>query len=188
MAKGKVRTEVVPKDTESLEGRQVAADVVETYVPLDELVTISWGLLKSTTTSLIEKISLDGLLSHSTAVLFTLTIGLLFAFIVILFKENKTTAERKHAEAALRESEEKLSGILNSIPDMILVLNNDLNITWANRIAIELLDSNPVGKKCLDAFNLYNEPCGACNVQKSFEDWIERISMNWNLQELTDPA
>ena len=80
---------------------------------------------------------------------------------VIFFKEYKTTAERKRAEVALGESEAKLSGILNSIPDMILVLDNDLNITWANRIAVELLDSNPVGKKCFDAFNLCNDPCEA---------------------------
>ena len=34
VAQGRVRTEVVFKDTESLEGRKVTADVVETYVPL----------------------------------------------------------------------------------------------------------------------------------------------------------
>ena len=171
VAKGKVRTEMVPKNTESLEGRQVTADVVETYVPLMGGNNFL-GAFEIYYDITDRKNQLDGLLSHSTTVLLTLTTGLLFAFLVIFFKENKTTAERKHAETALRESEEKLSGILNSIPDMILVLDNDLNITWANQIAVELLDSNPVGKKCFDAFNLYNEPCGACNIQKSFENGL----------------
>jgi len=171
VAQGRVRTEVVFKDTESLEGRKVTADVVETYVPLmsgDNFL----GAFEIYYDITDRKTQLDDLLSQSTTVLFALTIGLLFAFIVIFFKEFKTTAERKRAEVALRESEEKLSGILNSIPDMILVLDNDLNITWANRIAVELLDSDPVGKKCFDAFNLCNEPCKACNVQKSFEDGL----------------
>jgi PAS domain S-box-containing protein len=171
VAKGIVRSEVVPKNTESLEGQKVTADVVETYVPLvngDNFL----GAFEIYYDITDRKNRLDDLVTHSTAVLFTLTIGLLFAFIVIFFKENKTTAERKHAEAALRESEEKLSGILNSIPDMILMLNNDLDITWANRIAVELLHSDPVGKRCFDAFNLCKEPCEACNVQKCFKDGL----------------
>ncbi len=110
----------------------MTADVVETYVPLVNGGNFL-GAFEIYYDITDRKNRLDDLVTHSTAVLFTLTIGLLFAFIIIFFKENKTTAERKHAEAALRESEEKLSGILNSIPDMILVLDNDLNITWANR-------------------------------------------------------
>ncbi len=171
VAKGKVRTEVVPKDTESLEGRQVTSDVVETYVPLmggDNFL----GAFEIYYDITDRKNQLDGLLSHSTTVLLTLTICLLFAFVIIFFKENKTTSERKRADAALLESEEKLSGILNSIPDMILVLDNDLNITWANRISLELLHSDPVGKKCFDAFNLFNEPCEACNVQNCFKNGL----------------
>ena len=171
VAQGRVRTEVVFKDTESLEGRKVTADVVETYVPLMS-GDIFLGAFEIYYDITDRKNQLDDLSSQSTTVLFALTIGLLFAFMVIFFKEYKTTAERKLAEVALGESEAKLSGILNSIPDMILVLDNDLNITWANRVAVELLDSDPVGKKCFDAFNLCDEPCKACNVQKSFEDGL----------------
>jgi len=171
VAKGKVHTEVVPKDTESLEGRKVTADVVETYVPLmngDNFL----GAFEIYYDITDRKVRLGDLLTHSTVVLLTLTICLLFAFVIIFFKEYKTTAERNRADAALRESEEKFSGILNSIPDMILVLDNDLNITWANRVALELLHSDSVGKKCFDAFNLCNEPCEACNVQKCFKDGL----------------
>ncbi len=171
VAKGKVYTEVVPKDTESLEGQKVTADVVETYVPLmsaDQFL----GAFEIYYDITHRKNQLDGLLSHSTAVLFTLTVVLLFAFIVIFFKENKTTAERKRTEVALRESEEKLAGILNSIPDMILVLDKDLNITWSNNSALELLGAEPVGKKCFDAFDSDEQGCEACNVQKCLEDGL----------------
>jgi PAS domain S-box-containing protein len=171
VAKGKVHTEVVPKDSESLEGRKVTADVVETYVPLmggDNFL----GAFEIYYDITDRKKQVDDLLSHSTAILFTLTVGLLFAFLIILFKENKTTAVRKRAETALRESEEKLAGILNSIPDMIIVLDKDMNISWSNRIAVELLGSDPVGKKCFEVFDRGKDQCEACNVQKCFEEGL----------------
>jgi PAS domain S-box-containing protein len=169
VAKGKVHTEVVPKDTESLEGPIVTADVVETYVPLmsDGKFLGAFEIYYDITE---RKDQLDGLLSHSTIILFTLTVFLLFAFVIIFFKENKTTAERKRAEVALQENEEKLAGILNSIPDMILVLDKDLNITWSNNSAFELLGEDPVGKKCFEAFDSDNQACEACNVQKCLEN------------------
>ncbi len=95
------------------------------------------------------KNQLDNLLTHSTTILLALAICLLVAFIVIFFKESKTTAEQKRAEEALRESEEKLAGILNSIPDMIIVLDKDMNVSWSNPIAREWLGLDPVGKEML---------------------------------------
>jgi PAS domain S-box-containing protein len=171
VAKGKVHTEVVPKDSESLEGRKVTSDVVETYVPLMNANKFL-GAFEIYYDITERKNQLDGLLSHSTAILFTLTVVLVFAFIVIFFKENRTTAERRRAEVALRESEEKLAGILNSIPDMILVLDKDLNITWSNNSALELLGAKSVGEKCFDAFDSDKQGCEACNVQKCLEDGL----------------
>ncbi len=168
LAKGKVRSEVVPKDTESLEGSIVTADVVETYIPLMNKDNFL-GAFEVYYDISARKNQFDDLLSHSTSVLVALTIGLLIAFIVIFFKENKTTVERRRADAALRESEEKLARILDSIPDMIIVLDKELNITWSNQIALEMLGSDPVGKKCFEAFDLGNRLCAACNVKKCFE-------------------
>jgi PAS domain S-box-containing protein len=168
VAKGKVHTEVVPKDTESLEGWKVTADVLETYVPLmrNDIFIGAFEIYYDITD---RKNQLDNLLTHSTTILLALAICLLVAFIVIFFKESKTTAEQKRAEVALRESEEKLAGILNSIPDMIIVLDRDMNISWSNPIAREWLGSNPVGKKCFEAFDLGDQQCEACDVQKCFE-------------------
>jgi PAS domain S-box-containing protein len=168
VAKGNVHAEVVGKDTHSLEGRKVTADVMETYVPLmrDDNFLGAFEIYYDITD---RKKKLDDLLSHSTTILFTLTLGLLLAFIVIFFKESKTTAEQKRADEALLESEEKLAGILNSIPDMIIVLDKDMNISWSNPVAREWLGSNPVGKKCFEAFDVGDQQCEACDVQKCFE-------------------
>ena len=171
VAKGEVHTKVVPKDTESLEGWKVTSDVLETYVPLmrNDIFIGAFEIYYDITT---RKNQLDNLLTHSTTILLALAICLLVAFIVIFFKESKTTAEQKRAEEALRESEEKLAGILNSIPDMIIVLDKDMNISWSNPIAREWLGLNPVGKKCFEAFDAGDQPCEACDVQKCFEQGL----------------
>jgi len=171
VAKGKVHTEVVAKDTESLEGWKVTADVLETYVPLvrDDNFIGAFEIYYDITT---RKNQLDSLLAHSTTILLALAVCLLVAFIVIFFKESRTTTEQKRAEDALRESEEKQARILNSIPDMIIVLDKDMNISWSNNIAVELLGSDPVRKKCFEVFARSKDQCEACDVQKCFEEGL----------------
>jgi PAS domain S-box-containing protein len=169
VALGKVHTELVPKDTVSLEGQIVTLDVVETYVPLmnDTKFQGAFEIYHDITD---RKKQLDNLTSKSTTVLVSLTVGLLFAIIIIFFKENKTTAERRAAEAALRESEEQLSGILNSFTDLIIVVDRDLNITWSNHVAEKFFGTDPVGKKCYDVFHFRNTPCTTCDIEKCFAD------------------
>jgi PAS domain S-box-containing protein len=171
VAKGKVHTEVVAKDTESLEGWKVTADVLETYVPLvrDDNFIGAFEIYYDITT---RKNQLDNLLARSTTILLALAVCLLVAFIVIFFKESRTTTEQKRAEDALRESEEKQARILNSIPDMIIMLDKDMNISWSNNIAVELLGSDPVGKKCFEVFGRSKGQCEACDVQKCFEEGL----------------
>jgi PAS domain S-box-containing protein len=169
VAKGNVLAEVVPKNTQSLEGQKVTLDVVETYVPLMNGSNFQ-GAFEIYYDITDRKKQLDKLLSKSTAVLVTLTVGLLFAIIVIFFKENKTTAERKAAEAALRESEEQLSGILNSFTDLIIVVDRDLNITWSNHVAEKFFGTDPVGKKCYAVFHSHSTPCATCDIEKCFAD------------------
>ncbi len=169
VALGKVHTQVVAKDTVSLEGSKVTVDVVETYVPLmngDNFL----GAFEIYYDITNRKKKLDNLTSKSTTVLVSLTVGLLFAIIIIFFKENKTTADRKRAEAALLESEEKLAEILNSFTDLIIVVDKDLNITWSNHVVVEFFGTDPVGKKCYDVFHVRDTPCATCHIEKCFED------------------
>jgi PAS domain S-box-containing protein len=169
VAKGNVLAEVVPKNTESLEGQKVTLDVVEAYVPLMRGHNFQ-GAFEIYFDITDRKKLLDNLLSKSTVVLVTLTVGLLFAIIIVFYKENKTTAARKRAEAALRESEEKLTGILNSFTDLIIVVDRDLNITWSNQVAVTFFGTDPVGQKCYDVFHLRDTPCTTCHIEKCFED------------------
>ena len=107
VAMGRVYSYLVPKDTVSLEGKKVPADVIETYVPLmngDNFL----GAFEIYYDITDRKSQLDDLLSKSSIVLFTLIVGLLFGIVIIFFKESKTTARQRSAEKALRESGERL--------------------------------------------------------------------------------
>jgi PAS domain S-box-containing protein len=169
VAKGIVHANVVPKDAESLEGQKLTADVVETYIPLMDgdmfmgAFEIYYDI--TSTTKQFEK-----LLSLSSTVLFTLIFGLLITTLLVWFKEKKTIVESKRVEKALLESEEKLSGILHSVPDIIIVVDKDLHIIWSNPVASEFFGSNLVGKKCYEIFNFRHNPCDSCCVKSCFKD------------------
>ena len=103
VAKGKVHTKVVKKDTTSLEGRIVKSDVVEIYVPLsrkgrfDGAFEIYYDITE-------KKMKLDRLLSHSSLILLIIAVSLLIAVVAILFTAGKTIIERTRAEDALRQA------------------------------------------------------------------------------------
>jgi ABC-type multidrug transport system fused ATPase/permease subunit len=97
VAKGKVITKGIQKETKSLEGQVMLVDVVETYVPLmsDGIFLGAFEIYYDITT---RKQQLDKLLSRSSALVFIIVLGLLLSIIVILFIENKTISKRKQAE------------------------------------------------------------------------------------------
>jgi PAS domain S-box-containing protein len=169
VANGNIHSEVVQKGTKSLEGQKVTADVVETYVPrmIGDTFLGAFEIYYDITTRTKQ---FDSLLTLSSAVLFTLVLGLFLSILIIWFKENKTIAERMQVEKALQESEEKLSGILNSVQDIIIVVDKELNIIWSNPVAVEFFGSDPAGRKCYDIFKFRYNPCASCCVKKCFQD------------------
>jgi len=78
--------------------------------------------------------------------------------------------ERKRAEEALRESEEKLTGIIASVTDHMSMVDKQHNIVWANDVAKELFGPDLAGKKCYSAYHGFDKPCEPCAVRKCFED------------------
>jgi PAS domain S-box-containing protein len=80
--------------------------------------------------------------------------------------------ERKKAEMALRESEEKLSAMLLSIADHMSMMDKDLNIIWANDIAKRIFGDEIIGKKCYEVYHKRKEPCEPypCLTLKAFQD------------------
>ncbi len=80
--------------------------------------------------------------------------------------------ERKKAENALKESEEKLEAMLLSISDHMSMMDRDLNIIWANTIAKKIFGDDIVGRKCYEAYHRRKKPCEPypCIVLKAFQD------------------
>ena len=82
----------------------------------------------------------------------------------------RDVTERKRAEKALRESEEKLAGIIASVTDHMSIIDDKHNIVWANDIAKELFGPDLLGKKCYSSYHGYDKPCEPCVARKCFED------------------
>jgi len=80
--------------------------------------------------------------------------------------------ERKQAEEALRESEGKLNAMLQSIPDIMSMMDKDLTIVWANEPAKRYFGKDIIGKKCYEVYHLRRDPCEPypCLTLKAFLD------------------
>jgi len=80
--------------------------------------------------------------------------------------------EQKQAEKALRESEGKLSAMLQSLNDHMSMMDEDLNILWANDVAKGLFGDDIIGKKCYEVYHGRDKPCEPfpCLALKAFED------------------
>jgi PAS domain S-box-containing protein len=80
--------------------------------------------------------------------------------------------ERKQAEEALRESDGKLNAMLQSIPDHMSMMDEELNIIWANETATRMFGNDIIGRKCYEAYHGRTEPCEPypCITLKAFRD------------------
>ena len=80
--------------------------------------------------------------------------------------------ERKQAEEALRESEGKLNAMLQSIPDIMSMMDKDLTIVWANEPAKRYFGKDIIGKKCYEVYHLRRDPCEPypCLTLRAFLD------------------
>lgn len=78
--------------------------------------------------------------------------------------------ERKRAEEALRESEGKLTGIVDSVTDQMIMVDEHFNIVWVNDVARALFRPDLVGKKCCFAYHGRERICDKCIVKECFED------------------
>jgi len=124
VAKGKVYAEVIQKNTESLEGQRMPADVVETYVPLmqDKEFLGAFEIYYDITS---KKAELNSLLSRSSVVLFALALALLSVIGITLFREKKTITERKNIQARLQEAQ-KMEAIATLAGGIAHEFNNAL--------------------------------------------------------------
>ena len=80
--------------------------------------------------------------------------------------------DRKRMEEALYESNSKLSAMLASIGDHMSMMDEDLNIIWANEIAEKIFGKDIIGKKCYEVYHKRTEPCEPypCIALRAFQD------------------
>ncbi|MFH1673562.1 MAG: histidine kinase dimerization/phosphoacceptor domain -containing protein [Pseudomonadota bacterium] len=79
-------------------------------------------------------------------------------------------AERKHAEDALKASEGKLTGIVDSVTDFMFMVGEQFNIMWTNDVANDIFGPDMVGKKCHAVYHGRDKVCESCIVRQCFED------------------
>ena len=105
--KAKPYSQVVNRDTKSLEGQTISADVVETYVPLmkDDNVLGAFEIYYDIT---FRQDQLHDLLLRSSATLTILAGGLLSLITIVLFKEHRTISARKRAEKEVKRARDEL--------------------------------------------------------------------------------
>ena len=75
--------------------------------------------------------------------------------------QRELDAMEKQGDVSHANSDATLLTILNSLPDMILKVDTDMEVIWANKTA---LDKSPhvIGKKCYEAYLGFDEPCENC--------------------------
>ncbi len=78
----------------------------------------------------------------------------------------------KQLEEELRQSEGKLTAMLESITDIISMMDRDLNIIWVNELAKRDFGNDIIGKKCYEVYHQRKTPCNPypCSVLKAFRD------------------
>ncbi len=79
--------------------------------------------------------------------------------------------EQKRAEETLRDSEQFMISIFESIQDGISVLNPDLSIRHVNGVMKKWYSENlPLeGKKCFECYHNANRPCDSCPTLRCIE-------------------
>ncbi len=78
--------------------------------------------------------------------------------------------ERKQVEEALRENEQQLAGIMDSITDRMSIIDEDFTIVWANDIARRMFGQDIIGRKCHEAYRGFDAVCTRCIAAKTFKD------------------
>lgn len=76
----------------------------------------------------------------------------------------------RRAERALRESEQRLQGILASVPDQIRIIDREYNVIWSNDVARCQFGADQTGRKCYSLCTNRPTPCEACPARQVFAD------------------
>ena len=183
VAKGAVLSQMVKRDQPSLEGQTLRADVVETYVPVmrDNRFRGAFEIYFDITAS---KKLVDHLLSHSSAVIVLLALGLWCIIVTILIKENRSIRSQQQTEEALRESENRYRRILENIEDGYYETDRDGRITFFNESFCKILDRSCdelSGKHLKDFTDQQDAEKGYQAFKKVFTTGVAVFDLEWEI-------
>ena len=80
--------------------------------------------------------------------------------------------ERKHSEQIMRNVDKVRAVVLDSVSELVTLMDPDLKILWANRAAADSLQMTPqnlTGKYCYELWQERDEPCVGCPVKASLQ-------------------
>ena len=85
-----------------------------------------------------------------------------------VYKEPEASVEKKTED--LKKVNEKLDGIINSVPDYMSMIDKAYTIVWENPVGEKLFGENVLGEKCYKVYYGREKPCQDCMVRKTFSD------------------
>ena len=141
VAQGKIYKEFVHKNTRSVSGQLVKANVVETYMPVMRsgnfvgACEIYMDITKA-------KAKSDRLLVTSFSTLFFLVCGLIGAVVMTSRGARKSDIARRKAEEALKEGENFLQTIIDTEPDCVKLLSRDGKLVRMNPAGLEMVEAD----------------------------------------------
>jgi hypothetical protein len=143
VAKGRVHAKVVPKDSNSLEGRKVTSDVLETYVPLMNNGKFL-GVFEVYYDITERKKQLSRLISQSSTLILVFALGLVIAIVFMLYQENTARKRRRQLEEE-RLKREKLEGVLEMAGAACHELSQPLQAmsAYCNKLLDDLPEDSP---------------------------------------------
>ncbi|MFX0122714.1 MAG: PAS domain S-box protein [Candidatus Hodarchaeota archaeon] len=97
---------------------------------------------------------------------------------------------QQRTEKLLREERENFYNILNTINDLIYIVNSQFEIEFINAALERDYDKNAVGKKCYEYFNDFDEMCPWCTVKEVLEGktirWEKTRAQNNRTYDIID--
>jgi signal transduction histidine kinase/FixJ family two-component response regulator len=102
--------------------------------------------------------------------------GYLHRLPAVLEKVQKQ-AELNLSVRKFRSLSQEFNGLLDAIPDSLMLLDLELKVLWANRAAADSIGAETealVGRHCYDLWCQHTTPCEACPVLQCFESGSPR--------------
>lgn len=107
--------------------------------------------------------------------------GYLHQLPIVLEKVQKQE-ELNKSLSQFRNLSQEFQGLLDAIPDSLMLLDRDHNVLWANRVAADQIGSTAhdmIGRNCFELWCGHTKPCDTCPVMRCFDSgtpWAETVT------------